>query len=159
MPKNFKQSGKYWNVIDCDSRTNPKTNFTIPSALKDVSLNEIYKSELKPEIYKKGDRVSHYLLISKDGAITTWHTDFSGTSVFYFVAKGCKIFYLIRPTKKNMELWESFITQDRRDIFFGSHPDLEGGCHKVHVTARQAVCMPAGMIHCVETVGTSVAFG
>lgn len=73
---------------------------------------------------------------------------------------GCKIFHVIRPTTNNKQLWNGFLAQKRRDVFFGSHPSLDGGgCQKIVVTERQAVCMPAGMIHCVETVGTSVAFG
>ena len=155
-----KQPEKYWNVIDCDARLNSKTKFTMPKALKEVSLNEIYKKKLHESTYTKGDKVANYLLVSQGGAVTLWHTDFSGTSVFYALVKGCKVFYLIRPTPNNVQLWESFLSQPRRDVFFGSHPDLDGGgCQKVVLTERLAVCMPAGMIHCVETIGTSIAFG
>jgi hypothetical protein len=151
---------KLWNIIDCDARAQAKTNFTIPDAVKAVSLNEIHKDILSPETYEAGDAVAHYLLVSQNQAITLWQTDFSATSVFYAVLKGCKVFYLIRPTANNMRLWEAYMAQSRRDVFFGNHPSLNGGgCQKVFVTERNAICMPAGMIHCVETVGTSVAFG
>lgn len=150
----------YWNVIDCDARANPTTTFTMPDALKVVSLNEIHKDALPVSAYNAGDKISNYLLVSQSGATTLFHTDFSGTSVFYFLVKGCKIFYIIRPTENNKMIWKEFLSQKRRDIFFGNHPSLDGGgCRKIVVTERQAVCMPAGMIHCVETVGTSVAFG
>ena len=59
-----------------------------------------------------------------------------------------------------MRLWDGFIAQPRRNVFFGSHPRLDGGgCQKLVLTEQQAVCMAAGTIHCVEAVGTSVAFG
>lgn len=155
----FKDSKKRWNVIDCNAQLQRKTRFPIPDAIKAVSLNEIHRKNLTDDAYHRGDKISHYLLVSQEGAITLWHTDFSGTSVFYFLVKGCKMVHLVRPTKKNKEIWDSYIGQDKRNFFFGSHEGLEGGCQKVILTSRQAVCMPAGMIHCVETVSTSVAFG
>lgn len=111
-------------------------------------------------MYSELCNTSHYLLVSSSEAITLWHTDMSYTSVFYFVAKGTKVFYLVRPSEKNRTLWEGLLRQKRRDVWYGSHPDLDyGGCQRVEVREGQAVVMPAGMIHAVETRGISVAFG
>lgn len=118
------------------------------------------RSDLEEDVFYDLCKTSHYLLVSPSKAITTWHTDMSYTSVFYFLPKGAKAFYLVRPTMKNMVLWDGLLAQDRRDLWFGSHPDLDyGGCQRVVVSEGQAVVMPAGMIHAVETIGTSVAFG
>ena len=157
----FKRNkGKYYNIIDCDARLTDTTRFTKPDAIRDVSINEEYKEELTVASYAAADRLSHFLLVSQPGAITLWHQDFSATSVFYFLIKGCKIFYFVRPTANNVRLWKGWLAQPRRDLFFGSHSELDdGGCVKVVLTERQAVCMPAGYIHCVETIGLSVAFG
>ena len=155
----FKELSK-WNIIDADAQANPLTSFSLPEAVSGVSLNEIYKDRLATDTFTAGDNVAHYLLVSPVGALTMWHTDFSATSAFYFLAKGCKIFYLVRPTPNNKKLWSEFTAQERRDIFFGGCASLDdGGCQKIVLTEREAICLPAGMMHCVETIGTSVAFG
>lgn len=150
---------QHWNAIDCDARVQPrKTGFNLPTALKEVSLNEIYRTKIAKT--RHADKEANYLLVSSAGAITSFHQDFSGTSVLYFLMKGCKTFYLVPPTVNNQALFEAYSDYPREDIFFGSHPDLDGGgCQKVTITERQAVCMPANMIHFVETTGSSVALG
>lgn len=149
---------KHWNIIDCDSRSQEKTTFTWPDALKAVSLNERVK-EFLPESHR-ADREASYLLLSSTGALTFTHQDFSCSSVIYVVEKGCKTIYVAPPTPRNQHLFNAFIYQDRRDMFFLGHPDLEGGgCQKIVVREREMICMPAGMIHFVETTGLSVALG
>ena len=155
-----RKAGLHWNVIDADARLTEVTCFFIPTAIKEVSVNEAYKSALTQETYEAADKIAHYLLVSQPGAVTMWHQDFSATSVFYFLLKGCKIFYFVRPSPNNTRLWKGYCQQPRRDLFFGNHPHLDaGGCVRLVLTERQAVCMPAGYIHCVETCGLSVAFG
>ena len=163
-PSKFKQSSKrpgsqpkYWNVIDCDARAQPeKTSFAIPTALKYVSLNEMCRSDMDEHVL--AGKESSYLLVSASGAITHFHQDHSGTSVLYFLMKGCKTFHIIIPTVNNVALFRAYLDQPRRDVFFGTHPDLDGGgCQKVVLTERMALCMPANMIHFVETTGISVA--
>lgn len=34
------------------------------------------------------------------------HVDFAGSSVFYHVIRGSKVFYFIRPTKSNLTAYE-----------------------------------------------------
>ena len=51
---------------------------------------------------------SHYMLISQDSAHTTWHQDFSATSVFYTVLKGEKVFFLVKPTENNLEVFKKW---------------------------------------------------
>lgn len=150
----------FCNTIDLDARAHPKANFTLPDAIKEVSLNEIYKDALRPLEYNTADKVAHYLLVSKAGAITLWHTDFSYTSVLYIVVKGTKVFHVVQPTENNKKLWAIYLEKKKRNLYFGTHPDLDltGSC-KVIVIEGQAICMPAGVMHCVHTIGVSVAFG
>ena len=146
------------NIIDLDSGLQKKTIWKVPDVIKKYSLNEAVS--LPRDVYKTSDRVARYLLVSKDRAVTLFHTDFTGTSVFYAVLKGTKVFHLVRPTSENCRLFQGFLKlRNRRGLYFGSHPNLEGGCQKVSVVARQAIVMPAGVIHCVETHGDSVALG
>ena len=98
--------------------------------------------------------------MSQDGCFTTWHTDFSGTSVCYILLKGVKIFYICRPSEQNLRIFDAYLEREDRKVFFGDHPGLDdGGCQKVTLTAGQAVVMPANFIHMVETQGFAVAYG
>ena len=42
----------------------------------------------------------NFLLFSNDRCVTPWHIDFSGTSVFYVVLRGEKIFGLLSQQKR-----------------------------------------------------------
>ena len=53
-------------------------------------------------------KVQKYCLISPASAYTDFHVDFGGTSVWYHVHKGEKIFWFIPPTKKNFELFQKW---------------------------------------------------
>lgn len=155
------QEGQYCNVLDCDARLQPdRTSFTLPDAIRGVSINEQCKSRSVIDPSLCADKEANYFLISSAGAVTLWHRDFSGTSVFYALMKGCKTFYLIPPTTVNLNLFKDFLAQPQRDLFFGSNPHLDGGgCQKVTLLEGQAVCMPARMIHMVTTTGESIALG
>jgi hypothetical protein len=53
----FREPGKFPNIIDADAKTNPSMNFSVPDAVKAVSLNELYKHELPARTYERGDNV------------------------------------------------------------------------------------------------------
>ena len=77
---------RFWNIIDADGSLSAATKFSVPKAVKVIAMGRIYKRKLeKTEVPTKE---SSYLLLSKDGAITPIHQDFSGTSVMYFLVKG-----------------------------------------------------------------------
>ena len=40
---------------------------------------------------------------------TDFHIDFGGSSVWYHVLKGEKVFYVIRPTTSNLTLYEQWL--------------------------------------------------
>ena len=101
-------SSLHWNVIDCDARLTPLITFVKPDAIREVSWLEEYRDLLTEDTYDAADKVGHYLLVSQPGALTLWHQDFSGTSVFYFLLKGCKIFYIVKPSENNLRLWHGF---------------------------------------------------
>ena len=70
----------FWNIIDADACLAAATKFSLPKAVKDVSLGHIHKRKLTKE--------SSYLLLFQAGAVTPFHQDCSGTSVMYFLVKG-----------------------------------------------------------------------
>ena len=74
-----------WNIIDADAFLSAATKFSVPKAVKDVSLGHIHKRKLEmTEVPKKE---SSYLLLSQTVAITPFHQDFSGTFVMYIFVK------------------------------------------------------------------------
>ena len=58
--------------------------------------------------------ISDYLLMSEAGAQTNWHQDFTGTSVFYNLAKGQKHFFVVEPNEENQKLFEEWLASGNR---------------------------------------------
>ena len=46
-----------------------------------------------------------------------------------------------------------------RTTSFGDLQLLEGGCHRIHARAGDAIVLPSKWIHCVLTHGDSIALG
>ena len=52
--------------------------------------------------------ISNYLLMTEQEAQTDWCQDFTGTSVFYFVVKGRKQFFIVEPTQKAQQRFDEW---------------------------------------------------
>jgi hypothetical protein len=69
-------------------------------------------------------KVQVYCLMSVKNSYTDFHIDFGGSSVFYHLLRGRKIFYFIRPTRENLckyKNWSSSVDQSKR--FFADEVD------------------------------------
>ena len=89
--------------------------------------------------------------------ISDFHIDFGGTSVWYHVFKGEKIFYLIRPTSSNLSLYERWQRMSgQNETFLG---DMADKCYKLVVQEGQTIFIPTGWIHAVYTPIDSLVFG
>lgn len=84
----------------------PFTEFQQPLFLKKVSLAHKYDKKLNTEL--KPSRVSNYMLLSGQDAVTPWHTDFTFTSVAYFPIIGSKEFFVVPATKLSRQLFAAF---------------------------------------------------
>ncbi|XP_045851457.1 histone lysine demethylase PHF8 isoform X3 [Meles meles] len=101
--------------------------------------------------------VQKYCLMSVRDSYTDFHIDFGGTSVWYHVLKGEKIFYLIRPTNANLTLFECWSSSsNQNEMFFGDQVDK---CYKCSVKQGQTLFIPTGWIHAVLTPVDCLAFG
>uniref|UniRef100_A0A8C2CZP4 Uncharacterized protein n=1 Tax=Cyprinus carpio TaxID=7962 RepID=A0A8C2CZP4_CYPCA len=101
--------------------------------------------------------VQKYCLIGMKNSYTDFHIDFGGTSVWYHVLWGEKIFYLIKPTKANLALYESWSSSpNQSEVFFGDKVDK---CYKCVVKQGTTIFLPPGWIHAVLTSQDSMAFG
>eukprot|EP00871_Galdieria_phlegrea_P005579 jgi/Galph1/6021/GphlegSOOS_G4690.1 len=102
-------------------------------------------------------KVQLYCLMSVAGAYTDFHIDFGGSSVWYHIVSGRKIFYLIRPSVKNLRAFEQWTTNPyQNSIFFGD--EIEE-CVWIEVAAGNTFFIPSGWIHAVYTPEDSLVFG
>lgn len=108
------------------------------------------KTFLKPEVQK-------YCLMSVKDSYTDFHVDFGGTSVWYHIVRGKKVFYLIEPTDTNIALYETWASSaSQNSIFFGDQVDA---CYKVIINPGETLFIPTGWIHGVYTPEDSLVFG
>lgn len=102
-------------------------------------------------------KVQKYCLMSVKNCYTDFHVDFGGTSVWYHILKGSKVFWLIPPTDKNLQLYEKWVLSGKQsDVFFG---DTVEKCARVYLTAGNTFFIPTGWIHAVYTPTDSLVFG
>jgi len=114
-------------------------------------------------------RVQYYCLTSTAGCYTDFHVDFGGTSVWYHILSGKKVFLLIPPTRNNLMLYERWLcSKDQSEVFF---PDMTGeiegekglvgveNCVKIELEKGQTFIIPTGWIHAVYTPDDSIVFG
>ncbi|KAK5639176.1 hypothetical protein RI129_011668 [Pyrocoelia pectoralis] len=102
-------------------------------------------------------RVQKYCLMSVKDSYTDFHVDFGGTSVWYHVLRGEKIFYFIRPTPANLTLYQQWMTSSNQsETFFGDQVDC---CYKCTLRQGETMLVPTGWIHAVLTPVDALVFG
>ncbi|XP_067289341.1 lysine (K)-specific demethylase 2Bb isoform X2 [Pseudorasbora parva] len=105
----------------------------------------------------KYPKVQRYCLMSVKGCFTDFHIDFGGTSVWYHVFKGRKIFWLIPPNSHNLSLYEDWVLSGKQsDVFLGDRAD---GCQRVELKQGYTFFIPSGWIHAVYTPEDTLVFG
>jgi lysine-specific demethylase PHF8 len=113
----------------------------------EVPLNE---EHVKPEVQK-------YCLISGENSYTDFHIDFGGSSVWYHLVKGDKMFYLIEPTDENLRAYENWYSQKNHNEIFLA--DKVKNCYKFEIKEGNTIILPSGWIHAVYTPYDSLVFG
>ncbi|XP_032419252.1 lysine (K)-specific demethylase 2Aa isoform X2 [Xiphophorus hellerii] len=102
-------------------------------------------------------KVQKYCLMSVQGCYTDFHIDFGGTSVWYHILKGRKVFWLIPPTDPSLELYENWVLSGKQgDIFLG---DRVSDCQRIELKPGCTFIIPSGWIHAVYTPVDSIVFG
>ncbi|XP_076434796.1 lysine-specific demethylase 2B-like [Babylonia areolata] len=105
----------------------------------------------------KYPKVQKYCLMSVAGCYTDFHIDFGGTSVWYHILHGEKVFWLIPPTKDNVERYVNWILSAKQgDYFLADHMDQ---CQMIRLHAGYTFIIPSGWIHAVYTPKDSLVFG
>ena len=123
-----------------------------PRHLKDMQLDGT--NSLDEMMYPK---VQKYCLMSVERCYTDFHIDLGGTSVWYHILQGKKVFFLIPPTDKNLKEYEEWqLSGKQADVFFG---DKVEHCERFELAAGNTFFIPSGWIHAVYTVEDSIVFG
>ncbi|KAM6200934.1 lysine-specific demethylase 7A [Rhynchocyon petersi] len=146
---------KVLNVISLEfSDTKMSELVEVPDIARKLSWVENYWPD--DSVFPK-PFVQKYCLMGVEDSYTDFHIDFGGTSVWYHVLWGEKIFYLIKPTDENLALyesWSSSVTQS--EVFFGDKVDR---CYQCVVKQGHTLFVPTGWIHAVLTSQDCMAFG
>uniref|UniRef100_A0A673A2V8 [histone H3]-dimethyl-L-lysine(36) demethylase n=1 Tax=Sphaeramia orbicularis TaxID=375764 RepID=A0A673A2V8_9TELE len=102
-------------------------------------------------------KVQKYCLMSVQGCFTDFHIDFGGTSVWYHILRGGKVFWLIPPTPQNLEMYENWVLSGKQgDIFLG---DKCHDCQRIELKQGNTFMIPSGWIHAVYTPEDTLVFG
>ncbi|KAM9849998.1 lysine-specific demethylase 2A [Aulostomus maculatus] len=102
-------------------------------------------------------KVQKYCLMSVQGCFTDFHIDFGGTSVWYHILRGGKVFWLIPPSPQNLEMYENWVLSGKQgDIFLG---DKCYDCQRIELKQGNTFMIPSGWIHAVYTPEDTLVFG
>ncbi|XP_063073185.1 lysine-specific demethylase 7A [Engraulis encrasicolus] len=146
---------KVLNVISLEfSDTKMSDLVVVPDVAQKMSWVENYWPD---DSFFPKPFVQKYCLMGVKDSYTDFHIDFGGTSVWYHVLWGEKIFYLIEPTKANLALYEAWSSSvNQSEVFFG---DKVEKCYKCVVRQGTTILLPTGWIHAVLTSQDCMAFG
>ncbi|XP_060619275.2 histone lysine demethylase PHF8 isoform X1 [Anolis sagrei] len=146
---------KVLNVISLEFSETRLSNFVeTPKIVRKLSwVENLWPGE---SVFERPN-VQKYCLMGVRDSYTDFHIDFGGTSVWYHVLRGEKIFYLVRPTTANLTLFETWSSSsNQNEMFFGDQVDR---CYRCPVRQGQTLFIPTGWIHAVLTPVDCLAFG
>uniref|UniRef100_A0A674CDL5 Lysine-specific demethylase 7B-like n=1 Tax=Salmo trutta TaxID=8032 RepID=A0A674CDL5_SALTR len=146
---------KVLNVISLEfSDTKMADQVVVPDVAQNMSWVENYWPD---DSFFPKPFVQKYCLMGVKNSYTDFHIDFGGTSVWYHVLWGEKIFYMIKPTQANLALYEAWSSSpNQSEVFFGDKVDK---CYKCVVQQGTTLLIPTGWIHAVLTSQDCMAFG
>lgn len=128
-----------------------------PKVVRDLDLeDQVWPLERYPD--KKKKSVQFYCLMSVADSYTDFHIDFGGSSVYYHILKGTKVFFFIPPEDKYLKKYEQWCNSStQNDTWL---PDLcDGNVTRVDLKEGDTAFIPAGWIHSVWTPEDSLVIG
>ncbi|KAF5387004.1 hypothetical protein D9615_001759 [Tricholomella constricta] len=149
---------KICNVISLEiSGTKLADMILPPKIVRDLDWVENYWPSTrkgKGHVYPK---VQLYCLMGVTDAWTDWHIDFAGSSVYYHILRGSKIFYFIRPTPDNLAAYERWSGTELQNYSWLG--DMVDEVFKVELNQGNTMIIPTGWIHAVYTPVDTLVFG
>ncbi|PVH94255.1 hypothetical protein DM02DRAFT_539866 [Periconia macrospinosa] len=125
-----------------------------PKAVRDLDLQD---SVWRDDDKKAPPAVQFYCLMSVADCYTDFHIDFGGSSVYYHIVKGKKVFFFIPPTKQNLKKYEDWCLSPKQGHEFLGHQVKE--CFRVDLYPGDTMLIPSGWIHAVWTPDDSLVIG
>ncbi|XP_022081440.1 histone lysine demethylase PHF8-like isoform X2 [Acanthaster planci] len=150
---------KVLNVISLEFSGTKLSNLVqAPKVVREISwVENIWPDQLPEDCHYGKPEVSKYCLMGVKDSYTDFHVDFGGTSVWYHVLRGEKVFFMIRPTPENLQRYEEWNSSPHQsEIFLGDRVDY---CYKCVVKQGHTLFIPTGWIHAVLTPVDSLVFG
>ncbi|XP_063971927.1 histone lysine demethylase PHF8-like isoform X1 [Diachasmimorpha longicaudata] len=150
---------RVFNVISLEFTATPLSQMVeAPYIARKLDwVNSVWPREMADDHEFKRPEVQKYCLMGVKDSYTDFHIDFGGTSVWYHVLKGEKVFYLIKPTPANIQLYHQWMSSSSQsETFFGDQADA---CYKCVLKQGQTMMIPTGWIHAVLTPVDSLVFG
>ncbi|KAG8760511.1 JmjC domain-containing histone demethylation protein 1 [Serendipita sp. 396] len=148
---------KIRNVISLEVSGTPLgTKILPPRLVRELDWVEKHWPHNKKQLghYPK---VQLYCLMSVAQCWTDWHIDFAGSSVYYHILHGSKVFYFIKPTAANLAAYEHWSGTDiQNHTWLG---DMADEVVRVELTAGNTMIIPTGWIHAVYTPADTLVFG
>ncbi|KAJ8109742.1 hypothetical protein OPT61_g7232 [Boeremia exigua] len=143
------------NVISLEfSRSRLSKLIRRPRVVRDMDLQD--------SVWREDDKfapppVQFYCLMSVADCFTDFHIDFGGSSVFYHIVKGRKVFFFIPPTKQNMKKYEDWCLSPNQGHEWLGEQVKE--CYRVDLYPGDTMLIPSGWIHAVWTPEDSLVIG
>lgn len=143
------------NVISLEvSRSRLGRLIRRPKAVRDMDLQDaVWRDDDK----KAPPAVQFYCLMSVADCYTDFHIDFGGSSVYYHIVKGRKVFFFIPPTKQNLKKYEDWCLSPKQGHEWLGHQVKE--CFRVDLYPGDTMLIPSGWIHAVWTPEDSLVIG
>lgn len=143
------------NVISLEvSRSRLGKLIRRPQAVRDMDLQD--------SVWREDDKnapppVQFYCLMSVADCFTDFHIDFGGSSVYYHIVKGKKVFFFIPPTKQNLKKYEDWcLSPNQGHDWLGKQVK---DCYRVDLYPGDTMLIPSGWIHAVWTPEDSLVIG
>ena len=109
-----------------------------------------------PEVAPRPE-VQLYALCSPGGCYTDWHLDFGGSSVWYRIVAGSKVFMAAPPTEHNIRSFVRWASSSRQSREFLGNVLEE--THRFTARAGDLLLIPGGWPHAVFTPSDSFVVG
>ncbi|XP_032893070.1 lysine-specific demethylase PHF2 [Amblyraja radiata] len=143
------------NVINFEfSDTKMSSLVEAPDVVKKLSwVDNVWQDD---SLFEK-PKVTKYCQIGVKDSYTDFHIDSGGSSVWYHLLRGEKIFYLIKSTTANLALYERWSSSSNQsEMFFADQVDK---CYKCNVKQGHSLFIPSGWIYATLTPVDCLAFG
>jgi len=88
--------------------------------------------------------IYRYCLMSVAGCYTDFHIDLGGTSVWYHILRGKKIFWLIPPTEENLQAYIDWSTSGEQEHVFLA--DKCSDCQRISLSQGSTFFIPTGSL-------------